>query len=61
MEARPGRPRLLRTPKTAEESEDYWCNRVRNAAFEQVEQAADLGTMIHGALELAMAANPTIR
>ena len=33
----------LRTPKQAEESEDYWCNRVRNAAFEQVEQAADLG------------------
>ena len=45
----------LRTPKVDAESEDYWCNRVRNAAFEQVEQAADLGTMIHGALELAMA------
>ncbi len=37
------------------ESEEYWCNRVRTAAFEQVEEAADLGTMIHGALELAMA------
>jgi hypothetical protein len=48
----------LRTPKQAEESEDYWCNRVRNAAFEQVEQAADLGTMIHGALESAMAGEP---
>jgi hypothetical protein len=48
----------LRTPKTAEESEDYWCGRVRSAAFEQVEQAADLGTMIHGALELAMASQP---
>ncbi len=45
----------LRSPKDEAESEDYWCNRVRNAAFEQVEQAADLGTMIHGALELAMA------
>jgi len=45
----------LRTPKQPDESEDYWCTRVRNAAFEQVEQAADLGTMIHGALELAMA------
>ncbi len=44
----------LRTPKTAAESEDYWCGRVRTAAFEQVEEAADLGTMIHGALELAM-------
>jgi hypothetical protein len=32
--------------------------RVRNAAFEQVEQAADLGTMIHGALETAMAGEP---
>lgn len=48
----------LRTPKQAEESEDYWCNRVRNAAFEQVEEAADLGTMIHGALELAMNGEP---
>ena len=45
----------LRTPKADAESEDYWCNRVRNAAFEQVEQAADKGTMIHGALENAMA------
>jgi hypothetical protein len=48
----------LRTPKVQEESEDYWCNRVRTAAFEQVEQAADLGTMIHGALEAAMAGEP---
>jgi hypothetical protein len=48
----------LRTPKQEKESPDYWCNRVRNAAFEQVEQAADLGTMIHGALELAMAGEP---
>jgi hypothetical protein len=48
----------LRSPKTIEESEDYWCNRVRSAAFEQVEMAADLGTMIHGALELAMASQP---
>jgi len=44
----------LKTPKQAEESQDYWCNRVRSVAFEQVEQAADLGTMIHGALEAAM-------
>ena len=48
----------LRTPKTAEESEDYWCSRVRNAAFEQVEEAADLGTMIHGALERAPDGEP---
>jgi hypothetical protein len=48
----------LRAPKQAEESEDYWCSRVRNVAFEQVEQAADMGTMIHGALEAAMAGEP---
>jgi hypothetical protein len=48
----------LRLPKGEEESTDYWCSRVRNAAFEQVEQAADLGTMIHGALEAAMAGEP---
>ncbi len=45
----------LRTPKGEEEGDEYWCNRVRNAAFEQVEEAADLGGMIHGALEAAMA------
>jgi uncharacterized protein YaiE (UPF0345 family) len=45
----------LRAPRQENEGEEYWCNRVRNAAFEQVEQAADLGTMIHGALEAAMA------
>ncbi len=45
----------LRAPRQENEGEAYWCNRVRNAAFEQVEQAADLGTMIHGALEAAMA------
>jgi len=48
----------LRAPKQPQESDDYWCNRVRTAAFEQVEQAADLGTMIHGALEAAMAGEP---
>ncbi|MBN2508112.1 MAG: hypothetical protein JXQ71_15605, partial [Verrucomicrobia bacterium] len=48
----------LRTSKQPDESEEYGCNRVHNAAFEQVEQAADVGTMIHGALELAMAGEP---
>jgi RecB family exonuclease len=48
----------LRTPKQAEESVEYWCGRVRSAAFDQVEEAANLGTMIHGALELAMAGEP---
>jgi len=48
----------LRHPKQAEESEAYWCSRVRSAAFEQVEQAADLGTTIHAALEAAMNGEP---
>ncbi|MCE9615068.1 MAG: PD-(D/E)XK nuclease family protein [Lentisphaerae bacterium] len=48
----------LRAPKTEAESTAYWCNRVRDAAFEQVDEAADLGTMIHGALELAMDGKP---
>lgn len=48
----------LRHPKQAEESEAFWCSRVRNAAFEQVEQAADLGTTIHAALEAAMNGEP---
>jgi len=36
----------------------YWCNRVRDVAFEQVEEAADLGGAIHAALELAMIGEP---
>lgn len=48
----------LRTPKQEAESEAYWCNRVRSAAFEPVDQAADMGTMIHGALEAARAGEP---
>lgn len=44
----------LRHPKQMAESEDYWCGRVQSAAFEQVELAANLGTQIHWALELAM-------
>ena len=48
----------LRHPKQVDESEGYWCSRVRNVAFEQVEQAADLGTTIHAALEAAMNGEP---
>lgn len=48
----------LRLPKQEDESVEYWCNRVRSEAFGQVEQAADMGTMIHGALEAAMAGEP---
>jgi len=45
----------LRAPRQENESDEYWCSRVRDVAFEQVEQAADLGTEIHGALESVMA------
>lgn len=48
----------LRTPKTENEAEDYWCKRVKDAAFEQVEDAADLGSEIHAALECATAGEP---
>lgn len=41
----------LRTPKTEEESPDYWAKRVIAEAFAQVEHAADLGSEIHAALE----------
>ena len=48
----------LRTPKQPDESDDYWCRRVQNSAFEQVERAADMGTKIHRALEHAMDDEP---
>ena len=48
----------LRTPKDAAETPDYWCRRVRDAAFEQVEDAADTGTKVHAALEAAVAGEP---
>lgn len=41
----------LRTPRKPEESEEYWVKRVLDAAFEQVTDAADLGSKIHGALD----------
>ena len=48
----------LRTPKDGAETEDYWCRRVQDAAFEQVEDAADTGTKVHAALEAAVAGEP---
>ena len=48
----------LRAPRQETESDEYWCNRVRDVAFEQVEEAADLGGAIHAALELAMIGEP---
>ena len=48
----------LRTPKSPDESEGYWCERVCDAAFRQVDDAADLGSKIHAALESAFADLP---
>ena len=48
----------LRTPKSEPETAEYWCQRVRDAAFEQVEDAADTGTKVHAALEAAVAGEP---
>lgn len=45
----------MKAPRADGESDDYWCQRVRDAAFEQVEDAADLGSEIHAALESATA------
>ncbi len=47
-----------RCPITEGESVEYWAKRVKEAAFEQVETAAELGGRIHGALEMAFAGEP---
>ncbi len=44
----------LRCPKQADEGVDYWCKRVVEASQEKTEEAADLGTRIHAALDAAM-------
>jgi hypothetical protein len=41
----------IKSPKTAEESEDYYCKRIADASMEQVAEAADLGSDIHHAME----------
>jgi hypothetical protein len=47
-----------RTPRQPEEPAEYWARRVQDAAFQQVEDAAELGSRIHAALECAMAGEP---
>ena len=42
-------------PKSAEEPPEYYAERVIDEAFQQVEDAADLGTRIHAALEHGLA------
>ena len=41
----------LTLPRNPEESDDEYCSRIMTDAFRQVEDAADLGTQIHKALE----------
>ncbi len=41
----------MRLDRTDAESDDYFADRIIDEAFEQVEQAADLGTRIHDAIE----------
>jgi hypothetical protein len=47
-----------RTPRMPEETEDYWVKRVLDAAFEQVSDAAELGSRIHNALDDAWDGTP---
>lgn len=41
----------LTLPKKPEESEEIWCERIIEDAFKQVDDAANLGTSIHAAIE----------
>lgn len=43
----------VRTPRAEGETDDYWLQRVRDAAFEQVSDAQDRGKEIHDALDQA--------
>jgi len=45
----------FKTQPQKEESEEYYCKRIINTAFEQVGDAAQLGSNIHAALELGLA------
>lgn len=45
-------------PRQPAESVEYWTQRVMDAAFAQVEAAADLGTGIHNALDLSFDNQP---
>ena len=45
-------------PRQPAETPEYWTQRVMDAAFAQVEAAADLGSGIHEALDLAIGGEP---
>ena len=44
----------LDNPRGPNEGQDYWTKRVRRAAFDQVDAAADLGSAIHHAIDNAL-------
>ena len=46
------------SPPDGKESEDYYTGRIIDAAFQQVEDAADLGSRIHDALEKILEGEP---
>lgn len=46
------------SPRGEEESFDYYKRRIKDAAFDQVKDAADIGTMIHEALDNAFQGTP---
>lgn len=48
----------LTLPRVDGEDEDTWVKRIREDAFKQVDDAADLGTAIHKALELYFQGRP---
>ncbi len=48
----------LTLPRKPEESDEAYCARIMEDAFEQVSQAADLGTDIHAALEYHFQGKP---
>lgn len=43
--------RTLLSPKTEDESDDYYCKRIQSESMAQVDEAAELGSMIHKAME----------
>lgn len=48
----------LTLPRNPDENDEDYCSRIMTDAFKQVEQAADLGTQIHKALEMHFQEQP---
>jgi PD-(D/E)XK nuclease superfamily len=47
-----------KSPANGQESAEYYCGRIIEAAFDQVVEAADLGSRIHDALEAILEGRP---